>query len=34
MAGKIAKTNKIHVFRNDTPVTDELFAKSIKSFKK
>jgi translation initiation factor IF-2 len=30
----MAKTNKMHVFRNDTPITSELFARSIKSFKK
>jgi translation initiation factor IF-2 len=33
-SGKMAKTHKMHVFRNDTPITGELFAKSIKSFKK
>ena len=33
-SGKLAKTHKMHVFRNDSPITAELFAKSIKSFKK
>jgi translation initiation factor IF-2 len=33
-SGKISKTHKLHVFRNGSPITAELFAKSIKSFKK
>lgn len=32
--GKIAKTHKMYVFRNGTPITEELFPKSIKIFKK
>jgi translation initiation factor IF-2 len=30
----MAKANKMHIFRNGTPITGEIFAKSIKSFKK
>ena len=33
-SGKISKTNKLHIFRNGSPITAELFAKSIKCFKK
>jgi translation initiation factor IF-2 len=33
-SGKMAKANKMHIFRNGTPITGEIFAKSIKSFKK
>lgn len=33
-SGKLSKTNKMHIFRNESPITAELFAKSIKSFKK
>jgi translation initiation factor IF-2 len=33
-SGKISKTNKLYIFRNGTPVTGEMFAKSIKVFKK
>lgn len=33
-SGKMAKTHKMYVFRNGTPVTEELFPKSIKVFKK
>lgn len=34
ISGKMMKTNKMHIFRNGTPITGELFAKSIKAFKK
>jgi translation initiation factor IF-2 len=33
-AGKMSKDNKFYIFRNGTPITNALYAKSIKSFKK
>lgn len=34
MSGKLSKSNKIYIFRNGSPISDSLFAKSIKVFKK
>jgi len=34
LAGKISKSSKVYLFRNGSPVSDLIYIKSIKSFKK
>lgn len=34
LTGKINKSSKMYIFRNGTPISDALVAKSIKNFKK
>lgn len=33
-SGKIAKSARVYIFRNNTPITGEMYPKSIKCFKK
>ena len=33
-SGRISKTHRLYLFKNNTPLTDALFVKTIKSFKK